>query len=157
MKIRTLLTTALGCTLVFGISLAQDGQGPAPSPVKSERAKKAEVAATKFVTAFVNGDAKTMSALTAVPFAFDRKKIMESKPDLDALFKKIQAEKGKRNKGMEVFSAETLADRSETLEQCVPTDYIIVKLQVGNGKRKDSITLCVRPTAKAYLVVGLSD
>lgn len=157
MKIRTPLTIALGCSLVFGISLAQDGQAPAPTPVKSERAKKAEEAASKFVMAFTSGDAKTVSALTAVPFAFDRKKIIESKADLDGLFKQIQAKKAKPNKGMEVFSTEILADRSEVLEQCVPTDYVIVKLQVGDAKRKDAITLCVRPTAKGYLVVGFSD
>ena len=70
--------------LTLGVTLAQDG---ASKPVKVDRATLAKDAAERWTLHMAHGKLKQAMELSAVPFAYDRKSLVESRKELEAMAK----------------------------------------------------------------------
>ena len=141
------------CLIVFCASVVAGAEGdaqPAGDKAKEERQAKAKAAATAWCDALFQGDVAKVMALSATPFCWDGKTILETTEELEANLKKATEKKGARD--LKSQDATIVSDKSETVEGCVPNDRIVVKLTV----KGEGILVCVRP-GKEFKVVGFRD
>jgi|SRR3954471_4944660 hypothetical protein len=111
---------------------------------------KGQVQAEAYFEAIVTGDVEKANALIAVPFSLDRKSILKSKDEVDAVHKKIAENKGKRP-----IPRYTIAktDEAPKLDAAVFANYVVFRL-VTEDKERIDVYVSVGESPK---VVGFSD
>ena len=67
-----------------------------PGDADPKREEKAKQIARAWFNSLMRGNTAVTTALSDVPFALDRKKIIESLPEVEKLYEQIVAKKGKR-------------------------------------------------------------
>jgi len=97
-----------------------------------------------------SGDVGVATSLSDVPFAWDRKEIVESISELEEMYKGVVANKGRRN--LKATEIKLVDDKSEISDDAFPIDRIMVAVMIED----ESITICVKPGDK-FKVVGFSD
>jgi nucleotide-binding universal stress UspA family protein len=142
---KAVLAVICACVVVLGAPVF----GQDKDAVDTKRAEKAKQVAKAWFESLVRGETAVTTSLSAVPFALDRVKVIESIKELDALYESIVAKKGKRE--IKVTAVKVAADEKKA-DGAKPTDRIIVHVMIGD----EAIVVCVRP-GDAYKVVGFSD
>ncbi len=117
---------------------------------QSVRATKATQIAKAWAESLLTGQVAVTTTLSEVPFAWDRKEIIESSVDLERRFSRVAKEKGPRD--VRVTKVEVLRDEKSVPKDASPADMIIVKVWIGD----DGMEIAVQP-GDAYRVVGFSD
>jgi hypothetical protein len=132
-----------GLILLWVSSIGQDVD-------REKRAAAAKAAAESWVNALLGGDAEKTMALSAVPFAWDKKHVVETLDDLKKKVEAVVADKGKRD--LKATKVEVESDVSEVRDDCFPVDRVIVRVMLGD----EGILVCVRPGSE-FRVVGFRD
>jgi hypothetical protein len=114
------------------------------------RAEKAKAVAEAWFQALTGADVKKAMALSATPFAWDRKQIVEKTTDLQKLYRSVAQKKGART--LKPDSVTVADDKAEIADRCFPVDRIVVLIKIED----EGIAVCVRP-GDEYKVVGFSD
>jgi hypothetical protein len=109
-----------------------------------------QVQASSYFEALMAGDVEKANALIAVPFSLDRKSILKTKEEVDAVHKKIAESKGKRP-----VPKYTIAntDKAPKPDAAVFPKYVAFRLVMENKKGID-IYVSVGDSPK---VLGFSD
>jgi transcription antitermination factor NusG len=129
---------ALAATILFGSALF------AADPPREQ------VQASSYFEALMAGDVEKANALIAVPFSLDRKSILKTKEEVDAVHKKIAESKGTRP-----VPKYTIANTDEApkLDAAVFPKYVAFRLVMENEEGID-IYVSVGDSPK---VLGFSD
>jgi hypothetical protein len=137
----------LCASIVAGADKAAD---PAADKAREERQTKAKAAAAAWCDALLKGEGDKVTALSATPFSWDGKDVLETPEELEVEIKKVIKSKGARE--LKSDGATVASDKRETVDDCVPNDRIVVKLTV----KDESVLVCVRPGTE-FKVVGFKD
>lgn len=113
--------------------------------------------AQKWVTLLTEGEnTDSLMVLSKVPFALDRKIILNSEDELKAFYNKIIEKKGKRV--MPKISSEVFHSKYEIIEKCIPINVLIIKITLLDGDLKDeAILVSVEISGDNMKIVGFSD
>lgn len=149
-KLIGLACLIFGIVAVFAVSVEPARDDGAKAAAKTTRQDKAKQIASAFFNSLMRGDTAVTTALSDVPFAWDRKQTIESIVKLEELFESIVNKKGKRD--IKATAANVVTDQTEIQQKVFPADYIIVKVMIGD----EGIDLCVKP-GDTFKVVGFSD
>jgi hypothetical protein len=114
---RTFVSIAASIMLLASVAIAAEEK---PDPRK-------EIAG-KYFAALFSGDAEKASALCAVPFSMDRKKVLETKEEVDAMHKDVATKKGKRE--LPAYTIEK-TDAAPKLDEKVFPKYVAYRVTVG--------------------------
>lgn len=144
LKLVWLVCLVVGVVAVFGFA-AETAKDNGP-----KRQDKAKQIASAFFNSLMRGDTAVTTALSDVPFAFDRQKTIESIVKLEEMFESIAGKKVKRD--IKATSVTVLTDQTEIQKQAFPADYILVKVMLDD----EGVLLCVKP-GDTFKVVGFSD
>ena len=146
------LISASVIVLLLGAAAVTPGAEPAEKEEDQSgpRAEKAKAAAEAWLNAVTGADLKKAMALSARPFAWDRKQIVEKSADLEKLYESVADNKGART--FKPDSVTVADDKLEIADRCFPVDRIIVLVKIED----EGIAVCVRP-GDEYKVVGFSD
>ena len=115
-----------------------------------ERTDTAVRVAQEWFAAKMKADTAALIRLSALPFAWDRKEIIETEKEYEAFLTKAFNRKGAR--AVPVVTSSVTSDKSVILDNCFPVDRVIVTLSI----EEEGIEICVRP-GDEYKVVGFSD
>lgn len=120
----------------------------AAEPPKGQNPDQAQAAA--YFEALTAGDAEKANALVAVPFSLDRKAVLKTKDEVDAIHKKIA-----KNKGRRPIPKYTIAktDDAPKLDAAIFPKYAAFRVVVEN---KEVIDIYVSADASPK-VLGFSD
>ena len=121
-----------------------------PNLSSAARPDKAKQVAATWFESLMCGDTAVTTALSDVPFALDRKRVIESLSELEKIYEQVVSGKGIRY--MRVTDIKIHEDKAEILDDTFPFDRIIVHMKVGN----EHVAVCVKP-GDAFRVVGFSD
>ena len=116
------------------------------------RLDKAKQIATEWLDSSFRGDTAVTTALSDVPFAFDRKRTIETISEVEEFLESMVQSKGERE--LNVLDVSIITDENEILNKAFPANYIVVFIQLDKGG--DGVKLCVKP-GDTFKVVGLSD
>ena len=126
-------------------------------PVKAEKAKSI---VASYARLFFNGEnIDSLASLCSLPFAWDRKKIIETWPDFKKEQQLIIDQKGK-NSELVIDSVFVAAIRSEMLDKVVPVNiyYVIVTVKFNReGKERSANALFAVQISEQPKIVGFSD
>ena len=111
---------------------------------------KDQVQAAAYFEAITTGDVEKANALIAVPFSLDRKSILKTKDEVDAVHKKIAESKGKRPVPKYTIAK---TDEAPKLDAAVFPKYVAFRL-VMEDKEGIDIYVSVGESPK---VLGFSD
>lgn len=114
------------------------------------RAKKATQIAKAMVECLLNGQTAVATSLSDVPFAWDRKEVIESLVELESRFNAVVESKGDRS--VRATKVEVRRDDKAVPKDAAPIDLIIVVAWIGD----EAIEVAIKP-GDAYRVVGFSD
>lgn len=95
-------------------------------------------------------DLTKVMELSGLPYALDRKSVIESEEELKKLFAGLFAQKGAR--AIQPGKLEIVENRRAIEGDCIPVDHVVVKMLLDD----DSVLYCVRMSGEPR-VVGLSD
>jgi len=139
-----------------GAKLAPEGGGENPPKApekdvkKGESVEEAKKLAKMWFIALMGGKVADVLAVSDVPFSWDRKKVIEDKADLEAMYEEVVAKKGARD--VKPTKVEVAAGSRAFLEKGMPKDRVVVHLFVEDER----VAVCIRP-GKELKVVGFSD
>lgn len=143
------------------IALAQEKEqgkqtkAPASRPATSSRSSKAIAVATEWAKALFQADLKGVLETSALPFAFDSKKLLVSSDELSSALKGVKTFTGETKPGsVRLGKASVLEDVLRMSPPCVPDDYLIVGIRLG--VEAELLKVCVRPGTH-YKVIGFKD
>jgi len=142
---KAVLVVLCACVVMLGSPVF----GQDKDAADAKRAEKAMQVAKAWFESLMRGETAVTTSLSAVPFAWDRVKVIESLGELESMYEAVVAEKGKRAikpTAVKVATDEKKADGAK------PVDRIVVHVMIGD----EAIAVCVRP-GDAYKVVGFSD
>jgi hypothetical protein len=111
---------------------------------------KEQVQASSYFEAIMAGDVEKANALIAVPFSLDRKSILKTKEEVDAVHKKIAESKGQRPVPKYTIAK---TDEAPKLDAAVFPKYVAFRVVVDDKEHID-IYVSVGETSK---VLGFSD
>lgn len=111
---------------------------------------KDQAQAAAYFEAIMTGDVEKASALIAVPFSLDRKSILKTKEEVDAIHKKIAENKGQRPVPKYTIAK---ADDAPKLDAAVFPKYVAFRV-VMEDKEGIDIYVSVGESPK---VLGFSD
>jgi hypothetical protein len=121
-----------------------------------ERAKREEVArstATAYFEASMGADLAKVMELSGLPYALDRRRVIESEEELKKLFTGLFAQKGAQ--AFKPRKLEIVENRRAIERDCIPVDHVVVKVLLDDDD-DDYVLYCVRMSGPPR-VVGLSD
>lgn len=143
-----MLTVSLGLILANWQAVTA---GDAPHNQSPDvRAAKASQIAKAWVESLLNGQTVVTTALSDIPFAWDRKETIESLGALEMRLQAVTAQKGARD--VRVAKVEVTRDEKSIPTDAAPKDLIIAKAWIGD----EAIEVAIKP-GDAYRVVGFSD
>ena len=141
------------CVVALGATLLSAGEPERAAAVDGpQRAELATQVAAAWFDALLGGDVAVAGALSEVPFALDRKQVIETSAELDKIYRAILAKKGKRT--IKPDAVRVAAEKKEIVDGCVPVDVLIVEITIAGDDER--IRVAVRP-GDTYKVVGFSD
>lgn len=114
---------------------------PASTDDRVKRNNEATQIAKAWFTSFLSGETAVTTALSGVPFSFDKEQVVKSLPELKALYDEIVSTKGKRD----------LRPTSVTIKSSSP-QTVEVLFMIEN----ESIVVSVKP-GQTLRVMGFSD
>lgn len=144
MKLVVLVCVMIGIVAMFAVAEESAKEN------EPKRQAKARQIASAWFDSLMRGDTAVTTALSDVPFAWDRKQTIESIVKLEELLESIVKNKGKRN--IKPTAIKVVADQKEIQKNAFPADYIIVKIMIDD----EGVSLCVK-SGDAFKVVGFSD
>jgi len=147
---RLIATSALVLLLAAAAVTARAEPAEKEVAQTGPRAEKAKAAAEAWFNALTGADVKKSMALSATPFAWDGRQIVEKTADLEKLYQKVAEKKGART--LKPDSVTVADDKLEIADRCFPVDRIIVMVKIED----EGIAVCVRP-GDEYKVVGFRD
>lgn len=113
----------------------------APPEDAATRNDSAKQIAKAWFTSLMSGETAVTTALSAVPFSFDRKQEVKSLPDLKKLYDQIVAKKGKRDLKPTSIKIESSSPKSVDVVLMIEDEGVVVSVKPGD----------------AFHVVGFSD
>ncbi len=126
-------------------------------PQTIEQQKTAITLAKKWVTLLTEGEhIDSLITISKIPFALDRKKVLNSKDELKIFYNKIIKNEGKRI--MPKVSSELFYSKYEIIEKCIPINVLIIKIILLEGDMKDEeILVSIEISGNDVKVIGFSD
>ena len=111
--------------IVLGLVLATGtiGLEAEQDDVESPRSAKAQQIARAWFDSLMRGDTAVTTSLSDVPFAVDRKRVIESLRELERLYEEMVSKKGKRD--MKVTEIKSVNDKNEISDNAFPSDNSI--------------------------------
>jgi hypothetical protein len=158
------ITIPVACCLTFAIQVqSEETASPHGADVKGFMAGSAAVDA--FVKAMRAEDLDGLMETVDVPWFLDGKKIVESKDELRAFFRKPLEEKDFSEMEAEIVKVQTfgsLKDKAsgqtgELLKRIARDDDLFFQLKIKMGERSDGVYLLVRVDGGKGKVIGLRD
>ncbi|AUC74955.1 hypothetical protein [Olleya sp. Bg11-27] len=149
---KIILTSILLFTFICKSSAQNDS-----IPQTIEQQKTAKNIAEKWATLLIKGEnIDSLIAISKIPFALDRKKILNSKDELKAFYNKVIDNKGKRI--MPKFSSEIVYSKYEIIEKCIPINVLIIKITPLEGHLKgEGGLVSVEISGNDMKIIGFSD
>lgn len=133
--------------------MMMSAQPPArPTDLPTEEEAFATQVAAAWFRAVAGGEVAVSTTLSDVPFAWDRKEVVDTLAALRAKYTAVAADKGKRD--IRPTSVRVVERKSEIAGNVHPQRYLVVLL--GIGEDEEGIAVCVRP-GDQYKVVGFTD
>ena len=98
----------------------------------------------------------SLIAISKIPFALDRIKILNSKEELKAFYNKVIENKHKRI--MPKISSEIVYSKYEIIEKCIPINVLIIKITPLEGDSKgEGGLVSVEISGNDMKIIGFSD
>ena len=147
----------------FQTSYGQDKQNNSDTTLKNLDSAKAEIAkslVTSYARLFFKGEnIDSLASLCSLPFAWDRKKIIENWTDFKKEQQLIINQKGK-NRALDIDSVFVMAVRKEMLDRVVPVNiyYVVLTIKFSrDGKEQSANALFAVQISEQPKIVGFSD
>ena len=129
---------------------SKEGAAIAVPAKDADREQNAKSVAKEWFKALMSGDVPTTMALSELPFALDRKRIIRNSQELKDVYEQVASKKGKRD--LKPTKVTVFTSKSEIIQGCIPVDALVVHILIED----EGVAVSVRP-GDAYRVVGFSD
>jgi len=126
-------------------------------PQTPEQQKEALNLAVKWTKLLTEGKhLDSLMNISTIPFAQDRKKILNSNDELKSFYFKVIERKGKRV--LPEFTSEVHSSKYEIIEECIPINVLVIKLKLIEGDLEgEVIYVSVQISGSDLKVIGFSD
>ena len=149
---KTILTSILLITFICNLSAQNDS-----IPQTIEQQKRAKNIAEKWTTLLTKGEnIDSLINISKIPFALDRKRILNSKDELKVFYNKVIENKGRRI--MPKISSEVFYSKYEIIENCIPINVLVIKITfLEENLKSEGVFVSVEISGNDVKIIGFSD